>query len=205
MVILRESPTKASVGQTVIRTVDGGYKIASFFDIFFQMSIDGGASWMPALQPIRIYLVSSKLKIDFVVSQGWNMLSVPLTMDDYRKTNLYPTAISNAFIYASGYVSKDTLDNGFGFWLKFPKDTTLSPVGYEISNDTIIVLAGWNMIGSISDSVSTSSIIQDPPNNVISSYYGYSNGYNTTTQLVPSKGYWVKVNQKGTLILISSP
>jgi hypothetical protein len=200
-VYIRESPTKASVGQTVVRAIDGGYKIASFFDIYFELSTDGGLSWFPALQPIRIYLVTPPMKIDFSVAGGWNILSVPLTMEDYAKIQLYPTSISNAFVFDGNYVSKDTLDNGIGFWLKFPKDTTLTLEGIEIVRDTFNVFTGWNMIGSISSSVPVSSVIQEPANIVVSAYYEYDNGYKTTSVIASSKGCWVKVNQKGMLIL----
>jgi autotransporter-associated beta strand protein len=45
---LRESPTKASLGRTSIRTTPDGYRIGSFFDIFTEISTDGGATWSPS-------------------------------------------------------------------------------------------------------------------------------------------------------------
>ncbi len=46
--MIRESPTKQSTGKTTITNLGGGgYKIDSFFDVFTELSIDGGASWMP--------------------------------------------------------------------------------------------------------------------------------------------------------------
>ena len=47
-IMLRESPTLQSTGQTTVRPVNGGYRISSFFDIFTEISLDGGASWVPA-------------------------------------------------------------------------------------------------------------------------------------------------------------
>ena len=47
-VMIRESPTLASTGKTTIRQVPGGYLISSFFDIFTELSLDGGATWSPA-------------------------------------------------------------------------------------------------------------------------------------------------------------
>lgn len=47
-VMLRESPTLASTGQTRIDSIGGGvYHIDSFFDVFTELSIDGGATWTP--------------------------------------------------------------------------------------------------------------------------------------------------------------
>src|SRR5207244_12557307 len=47
-VMIRESPTRASTGKTSIRQVPGGNMIGSFFDVFPEISLDGGQSWTPA-------------------------------------------------------------------------------------------------------------------------------------------------------------
>ena len=49
---IRESPTLPSLGSTSITDVGGGlYHIDSFFDVFTELSLDGGASWMPNTAP----------------------------------------------------------------------------------------------------------------------------------------------------------
>jgi hypothetical protein len=55
---LRESPTLASLGVTNISDVGGGmYEIDSFFDVYTELSLDGG-EWMPqTAQAARITLV----------------------------------------------------------------------------------------------------------------------------------------------------
>ena len=48
-VMLRESPTLHSNGQTTTVNIGGGqYQIDSFFDVFTELTIDGGATWMPS-------------------------------------------------------------------------------------------------------------------------------------------------------------
>jgi hypothetical protein len=48
-IILRESPTKESKGQTSIKTVPVHlFSIDSFYDVFTELSIDGGQTWYPA-------------------------------------------------------------------------------------------------------------------------------------------------------------
>ena len=45
--MIRESPSKQSLGQVTITDIGGGqYQIDSFFDVFTELSIDGGATWM---------------------------------------------------------------------------------------------------------------------------------------------------------------
>ncbi len=52
--MLRESPTRASTGKTEVRHVDGGFRIDSFFDVFVELSVDGGTTWSPAAEPLRL-------------------------------------------------------------------------------------------------------------------------------------------------------
>jgi autotransporter-associated beta strand protein len=61
-VMVRESPTKASLGRTSIRTTSSGYAIDSFFDVFTEVSLDGGATWSPSITgPGNMRLTSTNL------------------------------------------------------------------------------------------------------------------------------------------------
>jgi hypothetical protein len=56
-VMIRESPTLASTGQTTITDIGGGqYRIDSFFDIFTELSVDGGATWIPSTSSTHVDL-----------------------------------------------------------------------------------------------------------------------------------------------------
>ncbi|MCI0332131.1 MAG: VPLPA-CTERM sorting domain-containing protein [Planctomycetes bacterium] len=51
-VMIRESPTRASTGKTSITDIGGGmYHIDSFFDVFTELSLDGGQTWIPKAGP----------------------------------------------------------------------------------------------------------------------------------------------------------
>jgi len=51
-VMLRESPTLASTGETTIADLgDGDFRIDSFFDVFTELSLDDGMTWMPSTEP----------------------------------------------------------------------------------------------------------------------------------------------------------
>lgn len=140
------------------------------------------------------------------LSTSWNMISISLFVSDYRRSILYPSASSQAFSYQAGYTSRETLQLGMGYWLKFPSDTSIVMAGSVDSTDTIMVTANWNMIGAISSSVPISSIISVPPLIVTSgTFYGYSSntGYYSEDTLQPGKAYWVKVSSAGKLIVTS--
>jgi hypothetical protein len=47
--MIRESPTLRSTGMTLIQELPGGgFAIDSFFDVFTELSLDGGQTWIPA-------------------------------------------------------------------------------------------------------------------------------------------------------------
>lgn len=145
--------------------------------------------------------VKSTLSVD--VASGWNLVSVPLDVDDFTKATLYPTAVSSAFAYNSSYVIEDPLSNGKGYWVKFPGVKNVPIDGYMLTSQSIPVVAGWNLIGSLTQSMDVSLISSNPPGLVTSPFYGYSGSYTTSTSLEPGKGYWVKSIDAGTLLLSS--
>jgi len=50
---IRESPTRPSLGgHTVVGA--GPYQIDSFFDVFTELSLDGGATWIPSTDSVHI-------------------------------------------------------------------------------------------------------------------------------------------------------
>ncbi len=140
----------------------------------------------------------------FGVQSQWNIVSVPLTMGDYTKTVLFPTATTSAFTFEDGYVAYGTLENGRGYWMKFSSGETISHDGLERTDDTIAVAEGWNMVGSVSSSMAASSVGSIPGGIVTSNFFGYDGGYSNSVTLEPGKGYWVKVSQAGQLVMSSA-
>jgi hypothetical protein len=139
-----------------------------------------------------------------IVEQGWNMVSVPLVVADYRKTTLFTNAISSAFTFAgTGYVTRDTLQNGAGYWVKFPTTQLINMAGTSLVVDTIGVLQGWNMVGPISYPVLSSSVVAIPPVVILGNFFGFSGGYTSEDTLQPGKSYWVKVSNAGQLVMYS--
>ena len=149
-------------------------------------------------------LVASHHNYSLSVQKGWNLLSLPVKVLDPRTTTLFSTATSPAFAYNGyGYSETDSIQNGTGFWLKFNTAQSVDMNGDSLLQDTIDVVAGWNMIGAIVKSISVSSIIQSPADNVASGYFGYTSSYLVVDTLKPRIGYWVKIKQDGKLILTS--
>ena len=135
------------------------------------------------------------------VSSGWNLLSIPLETANKLKTEIFPTAVSSAYKYISVYEAKDTLECGVGYWLKFNSDTLITVTGTPMETDTIVLQPGWNLIGTLTDSILVSSVISEPEGILSSNFYGYDHGYITSYTLKPMRGYWIKANSPGKLIL----
>ncbi|MDP2208032.1 MAG: BACON domain-containing carbohydrate-binding protein [Bacteroidota bacterium] len=138
-------------------------------------------------------------------TSGWNLLSLPLDVENgFYQTNFQNT-VSRPFAYVGGYKNEDTLVNGFGYWLKFGSEQDVTIKGSNIAFFTIPVQQRWNIIGSISYPVPVSLISSEPPGLITSMFFGYDgNNYQHTDTIEPGKGYWVKVNQAGSLILSST-
>jgi hypothetical protein len=118
---------------------------------------------------------------------GWNLVSLPLTLNDYSKNSIFPNAVSNAFAFEGSYVAKDPLVNNSGYWIKLSADEVIGMTGTRRLSDTVTVSEGWNLIGSFCKPVAVASMISTPPAIVTSDFFGYNGSY----------FYWVKTNQAG--------
>jgi hypothetical protein len=147
---------------------------------------------------------NERTNIDIDVDNLWNMVSIPIDSSG-EKTNYFPTATSSAFtiVPGSGYAIKTVLEPGTGYWLKFNSNQQVNFTGTTLSNKIISVTTGWNMIGAIGNPLPTSQIISNPDKIITSKFYSYKSGYSIADTLYAGKGYWIKVNQPGSLILIN--
>jgi hypothetical protein len=153
--------------------------------------------------PDRTLTTPSGVTNQYSVAAGWGLISVPMIVDDGRKTVLFPTAESDAFGFSmgTGYISKDTLINGEGYWLKFGSAQNVSITGIPLSLDTIDVTMGWNLVGSITEVIDASTIVQIPAGILQLPFYEYNGSYNTSETLAPARAYWVRSSASGRLVL----
>ncbi|MFN0158293.1 MAG: LamG-like jellyroll fold domain-containing protein [Bacteroidota bacterium] len=139
------------------------------------------------------------------VHGGWNMISLPVSVPPNYYLPILPDAVSHPFRFTpSGYVADDTLDPGVGYWVKFDGDFSYSVCGYTTVDKQASVSNGWNMVGPFEDTVLTSQVTSLPGGIVATAFYHYFPPYQVVDTLIPGKGYWVKVNQDGTLYFSSS-
>ncbi|MDP2208891.1 MAG: hypothetical protein Q8K98_08965 [Bacteroidota bacterium] len=142
--------------------------------------------------------------IDIPLEVGWNLIAVPVKAIDPRKATIFPSFVSAAFAYTGNYQPSDTLLHGVGYWLKSSIPQVAHVTGSRLIQDTINVLSGWNLIGSLSSTIPVTSMNALPPISITSQVYAYSpaSGYRLADSLNIGKGFWVKVNNSGKLILM---
>lgn len=157
--------------------------------------------------PVVYFDNDSVLGVGVDYAGGWNMVSNPVLATNDSVKNLYPASVfPYAFIFVpgSGYQQRYTMPNGPGVWAKYPGIGTAKVPGNYIFADSIDVVAGWNMVGSISLPVDSGSVFTIPSGIRSTVFYGYNGGYGTGADTIfPGKGYWVKANAPGKIVLIN--
>jgi arabinogalactan endo-1,4-beta-galactosidase len=136
-------------------------------------------------------------------ASDWNLVSLPLIPAVARAKSVFPQSVSNIFGYAGGYTSAESLDAGYGYWVKFAADTSAVISGAYISSDTIEVRNGWNLVGAPSFASLATRAVGVAPVSINSAFFSYSRtaGYAAADTLTPGKGYWLKVSGTGKLVL----
>lgn len=143
----------------------------------------------------------------FDYAASWNLIALPLQPADSLASVLFPTASAAPFTYRNGaYVQAETLHVGTAYWLPFSSPQAIAFVGTTLAVDTVRAAKGWNMIGGLSTPLAAHSIGGLPPGLITSEFFGYSPGgeYVVADSLLPSQGYWVKVDTPGALIFSSA-
>ncbi|GEM_PF-3218556 len=155
----------------------------------------------PAVMGINF---ANAYQIKWNLKDRWNMVSLPLYTSADSVHHVFNTATSQAFSYQGSYSQATELQTGWGYWLKFSGTQEIAPIGLLLTEDTIDVTPGWNLIGSLSFPIAVSSITSEPGGIVTSQFYKFNDCYTTIDTISPGMGSWVKVDQSGRLILSST-
>jgi hypothetical protein len=141
-----------------------------------------------------------------VTASGWNMISLPVEPDSCRVGYLFP-GYQAAFDFLGGtYHLAICMDHCNGYWLKMPANDSVEVRGGDVSNCSITLVSGWNLIGVPNCSVTP---VTDPPGNITAIFeYLPSSGYRLVSNggpLIPDKAYWVRSSSTCNLILDCNP
>ena len=142
----------------------------------------------------------TEVNVDHIDS--WNMVSLPLTVEDAAQLSLFPTSVEGTLYSFSGaYNNESALVSGEGYWLFFNSAGSDVLSGTAVNSATISLVPGWNMIGSITQEVSVDAI-SDPGDIIVTgTVYGFDGAYNNATMITPGKGYWINASASGDITL----
>ena len=151
-------------------------------------------------------LGNQAIELSISYSENWNMIGLPLSVDNPDAQFLFPESVENTlFTFAGGgYSQESILNSGIGYWLRFQSEGTSTISGQSLDELSIELTNGWNMISGISQTVSVSSIY-DPDQLIIDgTMYGFNDGYEPAETIEPGQGYWIRSSGEGTITLASS-
>jgi hypothetical protein len=136
------------------------------------------------------------------LADGWNFVSLPVVSDASFDTPLPDRSGAVTTVSAPGYTSiegDESLAAGAGAAVQCQPDST--SVTGEVAPSFIEVEAGWNLIGSLEDTVAVDAVTASPAGMLTSDFFRLParEGYTSATTLYPGKGYWVKTAEAGTL------
>ena len=165
---------------------------------------DGTIADMGAYYYHQVDGVPLEIIIDY--QSDWNLVGLPLEVDNASYTYLFPESIEGTlYSFDDGYNLETSLIQGEGYWLRFGEAGSINISGLSINELTLSFSEGWNLISGISTPLNISDI-QDPDGIIISgTIYGFtSGGYSNTENIEPGKGYWVRANNSGIITLIDN-
>jgi hypothetical protein len=139
-------------------------------------------------------------------NEDWNIIGNPIIIDNNNYQEIFPYAIENTLYTFSqtGYIQENNIIPGKGYWLRFSEDNTTVLTGEPIVQIIITIVEGWNLISGITESIAIINI-SDPSSIIINgTVFGFGDvGYIETEVLEPGKGYWIRANDSGSIILTS--
>ena len=145
------------------------------------------------------------MDITLAYSGDWITVGLPLVMDNNYYLNIFPDAIEStlfSFDSENGYQLQTNIENGVGYWIRYPEMGGYSTLtGFEIEEIIIPIEEDWNMISGISTPVYTNAIL-DPDGLIIpNTIYSFDQGYSQAGMIFPGKGYWLRSYSDGEITI----
>ena len=138
--------------------------------------------------------------VDF--NAGWNLVGLPLEVDDAYYQILFPESVEGTlYSFDGGYVQENELLHGSGYWLLFENSGNVTIIGNGLNQLIIELNQGWNLISGISIELPLESV-EDPENLIIpGTVYSFENVYVQADSFQPGNGYWLRSSGTGAIIL----
>ena len=136
---------------------------------------------------------------------GWNMVGLPLEVEDANYQTLFPNAQEGTlYSFGEGYDEQTELVTGNGYLLRMTMEDSVTFTGIPILGVTVPLSEGWNIVSGISSPLPVEDIYT---NDIVYSgtVYGLGANYYTPESIEPGRGYWVRAIEAGEITLGASP
>jgi len=153
-----------------------------------------------------ILTVGADMNVEITVDhfEDWNMVGLPLDVEDVNVMSVYPDAVENT-LYSfgdNGYEQEQELNLGAGYWVRFDEQGSNTISGEMIYSIDVNLMEHWNMIAGGSE---IGGAFIDPSELIVPNtlYRFTENGYENANSIDPGFGYWVRSYGEG-IVTISS-
>ena len=147
--------------------------------------------------------LSEKQNYTLNLKAGWNMVSIPVIPGNnsvdaiFGNISTLDTMPVVTWVSPS-FVEVEEVEPKIGYWVFTPSDTTITVTGKPITNTTLNLNAGWNMVGTAgTENLSMSSITNQVPQ--CPSVTWVAPSFVETDIIEPGKSAWVFVTTDTTV------
>ena len=148
----------------------------------------------------RIWYPQPNLSVEY--SGGWNMVGLPLIVTDNNYLIQFPNSIEGTlYSFNSNYQNETNLENGSGYWLRFNGNNSNVFAGESMTELSFMLNEGWNMITGLDMPIQVENIIDNEGIIIDGTIYGFNGGYQEVDAIETGRGYWVRTNNSGSIIL----
>ncbi len=149
--------------------------------------------------PFTIAEVNRTFNVSY--NTGWKLVSKPFSGAKNVAAIFSAADTSTLYSYNGKYVAASSLSQGTGYWLKFTGKDSVSFAGNLSASLELELRKGWNLIGSATDTAQFANI--DDPDDILieGTLFSYNGAYQSQNKLLPGRGYWIRTDTAGTIVL----
>ena len=150
----------------------------------------------------RIWFSLPNLSVEY--TEGWNMVGLPLLVTDSYYQTQFPYSIEGTlYSFNANYQNETNLENGNGYWLRFEENNSNIFEGEQITELSILLNEGWNIITGLDTSIQIGNIVDSEGIIIDGTIYGFDGRYQEIDVIESGRGYWVRTNSSGSITLIT--